>query len=134
MPTLCICCNKPARDKHHPHPKSQGGTDKGEVPACRDCHSLYHAICGQQLAKTVKPRVRNFGKWMAKFPGCSLLGPQEGLRPADMAPGWLQEEAGHFLLTRSHVDFSEGCLSTLGKVKTYPERKRLKVTMKGRKL
>jgi hypothetical protein len=124
--TLCICCNKAARDPHHPHPKSQGGKDKGEVPACRDCHSLYHAICGPQLAKTVKARVTNFGVWMSKFPGCGFMGPQEGLRPGDMAPGFVIQEAGHFLLWRVYEDFSEGCLSTLGKVTTYAPRKTIR--------
>jgi hypothetical protein len=119
----CICCNKPARDPHHPWPKSQGGADKGEVPACRDCHSLYHAICGQQLAKTVKARVRNFGVWMSKFPQHDMMGHSPGINPAAMAPMFVREEAGHFLLTQEYEDFSEGCLSTLGKVTTYPPRK-----------
>lgn len=120
MNATCICCGKLAQDKHHPHPQSQGGTEEGEVPACRDCHSLYHAICGQQLAKTVKARVRNFGQWMSKFPKSSLMG--SGLHPADMAAEFVIQEAGHFLLTREYEDYSGGCLSTLGKVTTYPPR------------
>lgn len=123
MRAACICCGKPAQDKHHPHPQSQGGTEEGEVPACRDCHSLYHALCGQRLAKTVKARVTNFGVWMSKFPGCGLMGPQEGLRRGDMAPGFVIQEAGHFLVLQKHKDYSGGRLSTLGKVTEYPPRK-----------
>lgn len=122
MTSFCICCGKPALDKHHQHPKSQGGTDKGEVLACRDCHSLYHAICGQGLAKTVKARVRNFGVWMSKFPARSFMGPREGLRPACMAPDFVIEEAGQFLLAGKLEDLSAGRLSTLGKVTEYPPR------------
>ena len=134
MKRACICCNKPARDPHHPHPQAQGGTDEGTVPVCRDCHGLYHNICGQGLAKFVKARVRNFGIWMSKFPKHDMLGHAPGINPADMAPVFVREEAGHFILTQEYQDFSEGCLSTLGKVKTYPPRKRLKATMRGRKL
>lgn len=126
MTTLCICCNKPARDAHHPHPKSQGGTDEGEVPACRDCHSLYHSICGQQLAKTVKARVTNFGAWMGKFPGVHLIAPRGGLRPADMAPRFVIRESQMLKDTQRHVNLSGGCLSTLGKVTTFRLRRTLK--------
>ena len=91
------------------------------MPACRDCHSLYHAICGQQLAKTVKARVANFGLWMEKFPPCGLLG--QGLRPAEMAPSFVLEEAGEFIFSGTHVDFSEGRLSTLGKIREFKPRK-----------
>ena len=120
----CICCNKPARDPHHPHPKSQGGADKGEVPACRDCHSLYHAICGPGLAKTVKAREINFAVWMDQFPGCTLTKPKSGPDPARMAPPFVIAEAEHLRHFKRHRDLSEDCLSTLGKVKTYPERHR----------
>ena len=122
MTTLCICCGKPARDKHHPWPKSQNGKDRGTVTVCRDDHSLYHAICNPQLAATVKARVANFGQWMSKFPQSDMMGHLPGINPADMAPDFVQEESGHFILHRKHKDLSEGCLSTLGKVKVFKER------------
>ena len=107
-------------DPHHQQPKSQGGEET--VTACRDCHSLYHEICGQRLASTVNARVQNFIMWMSKFPGASLMGPREGIRPGDMAPGFVHEEAGHFRLTGAYVDFSKGCLSRIEPVKVYPVR------------
>ncbi len=117
---LCICCGQTPCDLHHLHPQSQGGSENGTVPVCRGCHSLYHSICGQRLAKTVKARVRNFGQWMSKFPKSSLMG--SGLHPADMAPEFVIQEAGHLLLTRKYKDFSGGRLSRLGKVTQYPPR------------
>ena len=62
MKLWCICCGNTMRlDPHHRHPQSQGGkdVDENKVKACRDCHSLYHAICGQGLAKLAKDRVKN---------------------------------------------------------------------------
>ena len=126
MTQLCICCGRPPFDKHHPWPKSQGGTDEGEVFACRDCHSLYHAICGQGLAKTVKARVKNFGVWMSKFPKPDLMGHSPGINPAGMAPVFVREEAGHWLLSGEFHDYSEGRLSTHGKIKEYPTRAHLR--------
>lgn len=124
MTTLCICCGKLARDPHHPWPKSQGGADEGEVPACRDCHSLYHSICGQQLAKTVRARVVNLGMWMALFPSCRL-GDTEGPMPARMAPGFVIGEATRYRNTGELVGLSGDRLSTLGKVKQFKPRRSL---------
>ncbi len=122
----CICCGKIARDPHHPHPQSQGGTDKGEVPVCRDCHGLYHAICGQGLATTVKARVANFMKWMSKFPGVSLLGPTGGCNPSLMAPDWLVHEVEYYMFEQGYQDFSKGCLSMIPKVTEFKKRPPLK--------
>lgn len=119
----CICCGKNyTLDPHHKHPKSQEGSDEdaNKVLACRDCHSLYHALCGQRLAMKVAARVRNFLTWMAEFPGTSFMGPREGLGPADMAPEFVIQEVGHFMLKPEYKDYSKGCLSTLGKITPTP--------------
>lgn len=129
--TLCICCGKPSCDPHHPQPQSQNGTAEGTVPVCRACHSFYHAICGQRLAKTVKARVANFGVWMCNFPGCTLTKPKQGPDPARMAPTFLIAEAKHFKHFGQYRDLSEGCLSTLGKVKEYPPREPRQIPLDG---
>ena len=78
------------------------------------------------MAKTVKARVANFGQWMSKFPKPDMMGHRPGINPAEMAPLFVREEAGHWLLSGEFHDYSEGCLSTHGKIKEYPTRAHLR--------
>ena len=131
MTYFCVCCGKPWRkdnefdDEHHCWPKSQNGpdTDDNKVKACRDDHSLYTAICGTGLAKTVKGRVKNYLTWMAKFPTPGLMGqtPQPGL----MAPEFVRDEVGEFMDSGALIDLSEGRLSKIDKVAVFKERPQL---------
>lgn len=138
----CICCGKPWTPsneychKHHRHPKSQNGGDEDTniELACKDCHELYN-VNNMQLAQgtdtaSVKARVRNFKLWIANFPDAPVdfFGPKGGLRPWDMAPDFVLEEVGHFMLSvnTEYKDYSNGRLSRLGKVSVYPKRTNMK--------
>lgn len=131
---FCICCGKPWSagnewdDEHHRQPKSQNGTDdpQNKVRVCRECHEKYHNICGQRLAARVEDRVTNFRHWASQFKGVTFFGFRGGIRPADMAPDFVHDEVGYFILTGISLDYSDGCLSRIGRVSEYPVREHLR--------
>jgi hypothetical protein len=130
-PKACRCCLSSIADQeHHRQPKSQNGSDepKNLVAVCEGCHSLYHTMTNQRLASTPKARVRNFVDWLAQWPGTEteVCGKKHGPHPYLMAPEWMVQEWADSQCGAEPKDLSNGCLSNLGKVSSYPIREHLK--------
>ena len=128
-PKACECCLvQIATEEHHRQPRSQNGGEEPENKprVCGDCHTLYNIHC-MTLAKTPEARVRNFALWLAEWPDCKmeLCGKKKGPNPFVMAPEFLLDEWALFNAVGETDDFSEGCLSNLGKITPFyfPKRK-----------
>jgi len=121
-PRSCECCRvNLADDPHHPWPKSQGGKDKGTINACRDCHSRYHAIVGQRLAKRALARAKNHQKWYSTWDvGVDLMGKKGGVNPHIMAPEWVVQEWADYLSMGEVDGRNDKKLSQLGTIMPSP--------------
>lgn len=123
----CICGpDHVGGNPHHRQPRSQNGFDSpgNLVAACPDCHKKYHTSCGQQLSKDVISRVGNFHMWMLRWTDApiSLMGPQRGINPKMMAPDFVIAEWAYWWCLGQYRNFSDGCLSRLGKIEEFEAR------------